>query len=144
MSQGDLLRNVRDHGPHFDLLHAASQYGMRIEPIINDWLRTNKPPFYSEVPVERDAMGYWRHEHHPVCPDALYKRWSEYLGYEHVVQLLGDDERDESKDVRARYEGGDPDVLAWEPEKPEGDGWYIVSIHQTEDDGAAAVWIRKR
>ncbi|EHU9778498.1 hypothetical protein KZ562_005197, partial [Escherichia coli] len=34
-----------------------------------------------------------------------------------------------------------PDISAWEPERPEGDGWFIGSIHDTED-GPVCIWLR--
>lgn len=36
-----------------------------------------------------------------------------------------------------------PDIAAREPEWPEGDGWFIGSIHDTED-GPACVWLRNK
>ncbi|MCS2154734.1 hypothetical protein MUU49_19465 [Scandinavium goeteborgense] len=30
----------------------------------------------------------------------------------------------------------------WEPEMPEGDGWFVGSIHDT-DDGPVCVWLRQ-
>ncbi|EFC0197646.1 hypothetical protein, partial [Escherichia coli] len=36
-----------------------------------------------------------------------------------------------------------PDISAWEPERPEGEGWFIGSIHDTED-GPVCVWLRNK
>lgn len=36
---------------------------------------------------------------------------------------------------------GDTDILAWQPSMPEGEGWFIASIHDTED-GPVCLWIR--
>ncbi|MEH0046558.1 hypothetical protein, partial [Escherichia coli] len=36
-----------------------------------------------------------------------------------------------------------PDISAWEPERPEGEGWFIGSIHDTED-GPVCIWLRNR
>ncbi|MBI0992564.1 hypothetical protein HCI46_10105, partial [Escherichia coli] len=36
-----------------------------------------------------------------------------------------------------------PDIAAWEPERPEGEGWFIGSIHDTED-GPVCVWMRNK
>ncbi|GCF98757.1 hypothetical protein BvCmsF30A_04310 [Escherichia coli] len=36
-----------------------------------------------------------------------------------------------------------PDITAWEPERPEGEGWFIGSIHDTED-GPVCVWMRNK
>ncbi|EOK3493480.1 hypothetical protein ACJQTL_004904, partial [Escherichia coli] len=37
----------------------------------------------------------------------------------------------------------DPDISAWEPERPEGNGWFIGSIHDAED-GPVCVWLRNK
>lgn len=31
---------------------------------------------------------------------------------------------------------------AWEPPRPEGEGWFVLSIHDTEDWGPVCVWVR--
>ncbi|ENZ4931634.1 hypothetical protein ACNBFU_005418, partial [Escherichia coli] len=36
-----------------------------------------------------------------------------------------------------------PDIAAWEPERPEGEGWFVGSIHDTED-GPVCVWLRNK
>ncbi|MGH8345047.1 MAG: hypothetical protein ACRES5_00555, partial [Pseudomonas sp.] len=39
------------------------------------------------------------------------------------------------------FESGDPDCSYWEPERPEGDGWFCLSINDT-DDGPDCWWAR--
>jgi len=34
------------------------------------------------------------------------------------------------------------DISAWQPESPTGDGWFVGSIHDTED-GAVCIWLRQ-
>ncbi|HFO5431081.1 TPA: hypothetical protein ACHKAL_003391, partial [Escherichia coli] len=36
-----------------------------------------------------------------------------------------------------------PDIASWKPERPEGEGWFIGSIHDTED-GPVCVWLRNK
>lgn len=36
-----------------------------------------------------------------------------------------------------------PDIAAWEPERPEGEGWFVGSIHDTED-GPVCIWLREK
>lgn len=43
--------------------------------------------------------------------------------------------------VQKAYEAGDGDVSDWEPTPPVGEGWFIASIHDTED-GPYCVWFR--
>ena len=33
------------------------------------------------------------------------------------------------------------DISAWQPETPAGGGWFVGSIHDTED-GAVCIWLR--
>ena len=55
--------------------------------------------------------------------------------------LEGDD-APAAKEVQKRYNEGDLDVLAWEPQAPAGDGWWLGSIHETED-GVVALWLHQ-
>ncbi len=43
----------------------------------------------------------------------------------------------------ADFDACDADISAWEPERPEGDGWFIGSIYDTED-GPVCVWLRNK
>lgn len=36
-----------------------------------------------------------------------------------------------------------PDIAAREPERPEGEGWFVGSIHDTED-GPVCIWLREK
>ena len=36
-----------------------------------------------------------------------------------------------------------PDIASWKPERPEGESWFIGSIHDTED-GPVCVWLRNK
>jgi hypothetical protein len=40
------------------------------------------------------------------------------------------------------FDNGDPSVAAWEPTPPKGEGWFTMSIHDTED-GPAWAWARR-
>lgn len=97
------------------------------------------------MPVELDADGYWSH---PGMPDLeedstdAFTVWMTAQGLEYQIDQL--EYEDESNPAFIRYfddgEGGPgPD---WDPEKPEGDGWFTLSIHDTED-GPVWVWVRR-
>ncbi len=36
-----------------------------------------------------------------------------------------------------------PILPHWEPERPEGEGWFVGSIHDTED-GPVCIWLREK
>ncbi|HSH72378.1 MAG TPA: hypothetical protein VK974_04895 [Methylophilaceae bacterium] len=67
-------------------------------------------------------------------------RFIENLGYEYKVVSL---EGDASEEICTRYfEGNSPDCSYWVPSKPEGEGWLLAWITDTED-GPAAVYVKK-
>lgn len=93
------------------------------------------------MPVERDEDGYWTH---PVYAEFCGER--EYISPEEFNDWLEDgglewkviyrDEDDIGPDVDGY------DISTWQPEAPAGDGWFVGSIHDTED-GAVCIWLRQ-
>lgn len=94
------------------------------------------------VPPQRNEVGMWTHPAYlkafggvDVLPAGIFGGW-----------LDGNDL--ESKTVVfAPTDTGEiswDDVAAWEPEAPEGEGWFIGSIHECEDEGVVCVWLRKK
>lgn len=92
---------------------------------------------------QRGQHGYWTHPDVPdIETDAQFKAWQAEHGFQLSIVLLESDDGIGSEDVRQRYfEEGDSDILAWQPSKPDGEGWFIVSIHDSED-GPVCLWIR--
>ncbi|WP_347900768.1 hypothetical protein [Pseudomonas purpurea] len=92
--------------------------------------------------VVRDENGmFW----HPDLPDfeegdeGKSKQWIAEQGL--IVGMVSLEFAD--ADVSDRYfESGDPDCSYWEPERPEGEGWFCLSIHDT-DDGPVCWWARR-
>ncbi|MFP1891058.1 hypothetical protein ACLEEJ_00350 [Lonsdalea quercina] len=98
------------------------------------------------VAVERDEYGYWTHpDYYAYCdgreyiPKSEYDQWLKQIGMESVVVCL---EYDDESLKQTMYFEWDPDVRGWEPPKPDGEGWFIVSIHDT-DDGPVCIWMRE-
>lgn len=55
-----------------------------------------------------------------------------------ITSLEGDDD-----EAHQRYcDDGQAECLSWEPSRPSGDGWFFLSIHDTED-GPICVWGRE-
>lgn len=100
------------------------------------------PAKMTPLPVERDQYGYWTHpvysnfcdgrEH---VPTAEFNAWMEANGLEWTV-----DYRDE-EDIDPAVDGCD--ISKWHPEAPAGEGWFVGSIHDSED-GAVCIWLRKK
>ena len=94
------------------------------------------------APVVRDEYGMFQH---PDLPDFdegdgdKCKAWIAEQGLE--VGKVSLEYADES--IADRYfESHDPDCSYWEPGKPDGDGWFCLAIHDT-DDGPVCWWARR-
>jgi len=92
---------------------------------------------------QRNREGYWTHPDYPDTEStAQFDAWQSEQGLQCSVVMLDGDSGEGSKDAQHRYfEEDDADILAWQPSKPEGEGWFIVSIHDTEH-GPVCVWVR--
>lgn len=100
------------------------------------------------VAVVRDKDGWFSHPQYlsepeyEDCEGISSQEFFEYLkarGVEYAMSSLeGDD-----PDANDRYcEDGQADCSAWEPSVPAGEGWFVMSIHDTED-GPVCIWGRK-
>lgn len=100
----------------------------------------------SPMEPQRDSGGWWSHpDYIPNLEEGAlrveFDVWLEVNGVECVARLMEDDVEPDSPVAQA-WENGDADCSAWTPKPPEGEGWFLVSIHDTED-GPSAVWLRK-
>jgi len=92
------------------------------------------------LPVERDETGCWTHPAWPSTEDELIPyAWFTDRGLEVRERNFEDDAPDELQ--AAWFASGIADCTAWAPTRPAGDGWFIFSIHDTED-GPVCVWVR--
>ncbi len=93
--------------------------------------------------VERDQCGYWTHpEYEKFCDgreaisSAEFNAWMEESGLEWRAEYRDEDDIDPSVDGY--------DISAWQPEPPvKDDGWFVGSIHDTEE-GAVCIWLRRK
>lgn len=92
------------------------------------------------LPVERDEYGYWTHPIYAAfCGDrdyiqtAEFNEWLKEQGLGWSVSYRDDEDISDEVDSC--------DISAWQPETPAGDGWFVGSIHDTED-GAVCIWLR--
>ncbi|WP_162988176.1 hypothetical protein [Alcaligenes aquatilis] len=54
--------------------------------------------------------------------------------------MLDSDTSPEADKVATDYfEHGSGDFSGWNPSPPQGDGWFIISVHDS-DDGPVALW----
>jgi len=98
--------------------------------------------------VERNEDGHWTHpvyaalfgEREMISRDE-FQSFCETHGIESSIVEL---ENDDNEEVNFSYfEEGNGDISKWNPSQPEGNGWFIGSIHDTED-GPVCVWFRKK
>lgn len=99
----------------------------------------NEVAVISPMAVERDDDGCWTHpEYAQFCgdrefvPESEFDAWMKAHGLSWRV-VFRNDSIDNGHD-----EG---DFSCWEPERPVGDGWFVGSIHDTEN-GAVCIWLR--
>jgi hypothetical protein len=97
---------------------------------------------HGNIEVKRDKSGMWLHPAFPwnivkedtdIRPDL--KKW----GYKGCFRTLDNDAPDE---IVERYaKSNDPDCSYWTPTKPDGDGWILGAIYDTEDS-PVALWLK--
>ncbi|ELF4772648.1 hypothetical protein ACKQC9_23480 [Klebsiella michiganensis] len=98
------------------------------------------------LPVERDPeYGFWTHPaFDELCGDregvpfSEFREWLDANGLESVTEYM---DSSNDKSVLAEHELFGT-FIQWQPESPHGDGWFIGSIHDTED-GPVCVWLRE-
>src|SRR5688572_1971567 len=95
-----------------------------------------------QLPVERDEMGFWTH---PAWPrdgdeDAIPKIWFAEQGLEILCSEMENDGPEGLFETWA--DEGLCNYMPWTPSNPPGEGWFIFSIHDTQD-GPICVWVRQ-
>lgn len=93
------------------------------------------------LPVERDQYGYWTHPlydefcdgRESISPDE-FNAWLDKNGLEWKVEYRDEDDADPMWTVMTSQRGS---------RTPAGDGWFVGSIHETED-GAVCIWLRAK
>ncbi|RIJ06069.1 hypothetical protein DXK93_01515 [Achromobacter sp. K91] len=99
------------------------------------------------APVQRDDDGYWSHPSLPELDEgesAKATAWLEGAGLETHIAYLEDEAIDHPAYARYWSGDGDPNVSDWEPPRPEGTGWFVLSIHDTEGWGPICAWARHK
>jgi len=94
-----------------------------------------------EVPAMRNEYGYWDHPAFPwdTWPDDTnLAPYFKDLGFRCKGTLMQDELDVEVVDKF--FDDGETDCTFWEPKKPDGQGWFLASIHDTEE-GPCALWV---
>lgn len=102
---------------------------------------TEKAPTRA-VQVQRDEGWQWSHPAIPLFDEgqeAEYRAWLSANGLEITYKML-ESEPDHPL-YEQWFEHGENDMSTWDPAPPTGEGWFTLSIHDTED-GPIWVWAR--
>ncbi|MGE4843372.1 MULTISPECIES: hypothetical protein [Buttiauxella] len=126
-------------GPHHGLLAAARHYGMNPADLVTAHRIAGRCDFYASMPVVRNPEGLWQHPEHPATlnPAELHS-WLKVIGYEYRETRL--DTEPQNASLLYCWKQGDTRIPDWEPLKPRGKGWYLVSISNV--GMAKALWVR--
>ncbi len=94
-----------------------------------------------------DNLGFWTHPYffepangNEYPAPGEFEAWAKDQGVE--VYTLPMDADPGADDIQLAWEAGEADVSAWKPTPPIGEGWFLVSVHDTED-GPYSVWLRR-
>ncbi|HAU5648027.1 hypothetical protein [Serratia nevei] len=97
------------------------------------------------VEPQRDQYGYWTHPDYFTPANGAeygapgeFEAWKEANRVTGALQWMENHATAEQIDA---YESGDGDISDWAPTPPAGNGWFIGSIHDTED-GPVCYWLR--
>lgn len=100
------------------------------------------------VDVVRDSDGWFSHPQYLSEPEwediefierMDFDRYCAERGIETTITSM---ESDDLEMLDQYVELGQCDCRDWEPSQPDGDGWFVLSIHDTED-GPVCVWGRR-
>lgn len=98
----------------------------------------------SPIKPERNPDGYWVHPDVPCLEsNQEIEQWCDENNLEHQVVYCCNDIDDFHPQWFSYFEEGDTNISAWEPTKPNGDGWFIAGIEDNED-GPICMWVRPK
>lgn len=98
----------------------------------------------SPAEVTRDEYGYWLHPDFPHFEEVIItSEWQDYLDQNKLQSKFVDMDGDAPEYVTDGYFAtGNPEYCsAWEPTPPDGEGYFLFGIWDT-DDGPTSCWVR--
>ena len=92
------------------------------------------------IKTERDAEGWYTHLDLPVFnTDAQFEKWVAKNNLEYKYSFL---EHENNAIADAYYNAEDSNISIWKPKTPEGTGWVIVAIYESDNNGPITLWVR--
>lgn len=93
--------------------------------------------------VVRDEYGMFAHPDMPDFDEGDGDKCKAWIAAQGLQVKMVSLEYHSDEAVSQRYfEAGDPDCSYWEPDRPDGEGWFCLAIHDT-DDGPVCWWARR-
>lgn len=93
--------------------------------------------------VRRDENGMFQHPDLPDFDEGDGEKCKAWIAEQGLQVLMIELETDAPEEIADRYfESGDPDCSYWEPNRPDGEGWFCLAIHDS-DDGPVCWWARR-
>jgi hypothetical protein len=119
-----------------DLVKAAALLLAEIE-------RVDRLGLIQECTVIRDEYGMFQHPNLPDFDEGDGDKCKVWIAEQGLQVKMISLEYHSDEAVSERYfEAGDPDCSYWEPDRPDGDDWFCLAIHDT-DDGPVCWWARR-
>lgn len=95
------------------------------------------------APVVRDEYGMFEHPDLPDFDEGDGEKCKAWIAQQGLQLIMFHLETDAPEEIADRYFASDePHCGYWEPSKPEGEGWFCLAIHDTED-GPVCWWGRR-
>ena len=118
-----------------DLVKAAALLLAEIERL--DRVRLIRP-----WPVKRDGNGMFQHTDMPDFDEDDGDKCRAWIAEQGLTVAMVSLEFAEAAVADRYFESNDPDCSYWEPDRPDGEGWFCLAIHDTED-GPVCWWARR-
>lgn len=92
--------------------------------------------------VEYDENGYWAHSKLPYSENSNeIIQWIADNQLEQRCIYMSEDVGENTPVFQNYFTHGNPNVSAWMPTEPPGEGWFIGAIYESED-GPVCRWLR--
>ncbi|BCQ63166.1 hypothetical protein PBOI14_49160 [Pseudomonas sp. Boi14] len=86
------------------------------------------------APVDRDEYGMFQHPDLPDFEEGDGEKCKAWVAQQGLQLFMISLESDALEEIADRYfQSDEPHRGYWEPGKPEGDGWFCLAIHDTDD-----------
>ena len=95
------------------------------------------------APVIRDENGMFQHPGLPDFEEGEGEKYRAWIAEQGLQVAMVELETDAPEGIADRYfKSGDPDCSYWKPGQPDGEGWFCLAIHDS-DDGPVCWWGRR-